>query len=168
MPKQQIPDREPIGDAVNGIISRFDSQFVLSTTPLASAEIVADGDFVIRYGITYLGKPQYSIVPDLVVLDYGDMLVGDEMWEFLTQQSNLYPRSDVLGYRNDGRDEMLVIKQLDLAIPFDVLAYANESIRTPIAKLTAFITSESNSFPEKLLKYLPRYNSLAEWQATHE
>jgi hypothetical protein len=165
MPKQQIPDREPIGDAFKGIISRFDKQTILSTTPLASADMIAEGDFVIRYGITYLGKPQYSIVPDLVVVDYGDMIVGEDAWEFLTKQSNLYPRSDVLGYRNDGRDEMLVVKQLDLAIPFDVLAYETETDRTPIATLSAIIASENDAYPEKLLKYLPRYDTLADWQA---
>jgi len=168
MSKQQIPEREPISDTFNGIISRFDKHYILSSVPLTSADIIAEGDFVIRYGITYLGKPQYSIVPDLVVLDYGDMLVGEEMWEFLTKQSNLYPRSDVLGYRNDGRDEMLVVKQLDLAIPFDVLAYSNESEHTPIAKLTVFIAPENDTYPEKLLKYLPRYDTLADWQATYE
>lgn len=168
MPKQQIPDREPIGDAFNGIISLFDKHYILSTAPLTSADIIAEGDFVIRYGITYLGKPQYSIVPDLVVLDYGDMLVGEEAWEFLTNQSNLYPRSDVLGYRNDGLDEMLVVKQLDLAIPFDVLAYANDSNHIPIAKLTAFIAPESDTNPEKLKKHLPRYDTLADWQARDE
>ena len=130
--------------------------------------MIAEGDFVIRYGITYLGKPQYSIVPDLVVVDYGDMLVGEEAWDFLTNQSNLYPRSDVLGYRNDGRDEMLVVKQLDLAIPFDVLTYKTASDRTPLAKLTALIAQESDAYPARLLKYLPRYDTLADWRAINE
>ena len=165
MAKQQIPDREPIADLITGVISQFDNFYILSAKPLVSAVEVASGDFYIRYGITYLGKPQYSIVPDLVVVDYGDMIVGEEAWEFLTKQSNLYPRSDVLGYRNDGRDEMLVVKQLDLAIPFDVLAYETESDRTPIAKLSALIASENDAYPEKLQKYLPRYDTLADWQA---
>ena len=59
-----------------------------------------------RFGIPYLGKSHLSIVPDLLVLDYGEMLVGDIAWEFLMKSSHLFPRSDVLGYRNDGADEM--------------------------------------------------------------
>ena len=168
MPNQQIPDRKPIGDLFRGIISKFGNYQLLSSNPLTSADMIAEGDFVIRYGITYLGKPHYSIVPDLVVLDYGDMLVGDEAWEFLTQQSNLYPRADVLGYRNDGRDEMLVVKQLDLVVPFDVLAYASETEHSPIAKLTALIALENDTYPEKLQKYLPRFDTLADWQAQYE
>ena len=95
MPKQQIPNRQPVGDGFSGIISRFGNHQFLSSTPLTSADMIVEGDFVIRYGITYLGKPHYSIVPDLVVVDYGDMVVGEEAWTFLTQQSNLYPRTDV-------------------------------------------------------------------------
>jgi hypothetical protein len=168
MTKQSIPDREPIGDAFSGIISQIDNRHILSITPLIPAESIAEGDFIIRYGITYLGRPHYSIVPDLVVVDYGEMLVGEDAWDFLIQQSNLYPRADVLGYRNDGTDEMLVVKNLDLALPFDVLAYSNESDRTPIAKLAAFIAPESDTYPERLLQYLPRYNTIADWQATNE
>jgi len=168
MPKQQIPDREPVGDGFSGIISKFGNHLLLSITPITSADPIAEGDFVIRYGITYLGKPHYSIVPDLVVVDYGDMLVGEAAWEFLTKQSNLYPRADVLGYRNDGRDEMLVVKQLDLVVPFDVLAYTSESDHTPIAKLNAFIAPASDTYPEKLQQYLPRFDTITDWQASYE
>lgn len=168
MPKQQIPDRKPIGDVVSGIISQFDNRYILSIHAILSAEFIAEGDFIMRYGITYLGKPHYSIVPDLVVVDYGEMLVGEDAWEFLTKQSNLYPRADVLGYRNDGSDEMLVVKQLDLAIPFNVLAYVSESKHIPVAKLTALIAPERNIYPERLLKYLPCYDTVAEWQAIDE
>jgi hypothetical protein len=168
MPSQSIPDREPIGDVFHGVISQFEDHHILSRQPLTSARLIAEGDFVIRYGITYLGKPFYSIVPDLVVVDYGDMLVGEDAWEFLTKHSNLYPRSDVLGYRNDGTDEMLVIKQLDFAVPYHVLAYTGESDRTPVARLTVLIAPESNIYPERLFKHLPRYDTLADWQATNE
>ena len=166
MSKQNIPDREPIGDDFNGVISLYKDQHILSTQSIASADGIAYGDFVIRYGIVYLGKPMYSIVPDLVVVDYGEMLVGEEAWIFLTEQSNLYPRSDVFGYRNDGTDENLFIKELDFAIPVEVLAFANESDKTPIATLSALIAPESATYPEKLLKYLPRFDTLADWQAT--
>ena len=168
MAQQKIPDRQPIHDTFSGIVNQYDNHYILSEQALPSTEIFAQGDFVVRYGITYLGKPHYSIVPDLVVLDYGDMLVSDEAWEFLINQSNLYPRADVLGFRNDGTDEMLVVKQLDFAVPFDVLIYQSESDNTPIAKLTALIAPESDSHPPRLIQYLPRYDTLADWQEANE
>lgn len=168
MAKQQIPDREPIADLITGVISQFDNFYILSAKLLASAVEVASGDFYIRYGITYLGKPFYSVVPDLVVLDYGDMMAGEEAWQFLTKQNNLYPRADVIGYRNDGADEMLVVKQLDFAMPFDVLAYKTQSDTVPFARLSAMITSDSTIYPERLTKYLPHYKTLADWQTNRE
>lgn len=167
MPKQQIPDREPIGDVFAGVISQFDNLYILSPDPVESAVEVARGEFVVRYGITYLGKPHYSIVPDLVVVDYGEMLVGEDAWMFLTKQSNLYPRADVLGYRNDGKDEMLVVKELDFAIPFDVLAFKSDADKVPLAKLTALIAPSADT-PQRILDYLPRYDNLADWQASRE
>ena len=161
MPKQNIPEREPIGDTFRGVISLISDQHILSTEKLPSARLITNGDFVIRYGIVYLGKPMYSIVPDLVVMDYGDMLVGEDAWKFLIEQSNLYPRSDVFGCRNDGRDEMLFVKELDFAFPIEVLAFANESDRKPIATLSALIASKSDTYPEKTTKIPPpfRHNS---------
>jgi len=167
MPKQQIPDREPIGDVFTGVISQFDNLNILSPQPLDSTVQIAEGEFVVRYGITYLGKSHYSIVPNLVVVDYGEMMVGEEAWIFLTERSNLYPRADVIGYRNDGKDEMLVVKELDFAIPFDVLAYATTDETEPIAKLSVLIAPTAET-PERLMKYLPRYDSLADWQASRE
>jgi len=55
---------------------------------------VHSGTFTIRYGLRFLGKPHLSIVPGLVALDYGDMLVGAEAWEFITRRSNLHPRAE--------------------------------------------------------------------------
>lgn len=167
MAKQQIPDREPIGDVFTGVICQFDNLHILSPAPVASTVEVARGNFVVRYGVTYLGKPHYSIVPDLVVADYGDMLVGEDAWIFLIKQSNLYPRADVLGYRNDGRDEMIVVKELDFAIPFDVLAFADADAKIPLAKLAVLIAPEAGT-PERILEYLPRYDTLADWQASRE
>lgn len=168
MTKQQIPDRVPIGDTVTGTIGKFNQQYFLLIQSAEETSSIASGTFVVRYGIPYLGKPHYSIVPDLVVLDYGDMLVGEAAWEFLITQSNLYPRSDVIGYRNDGLDEMLVIKQLDFAVPFHVLVYENDTARKPLAQVTALIASENDEYPERLRAYLPRFDTLADWEANHE
>ena len=168
MSRPVIPEREPISEAIEGAVMRMGDDCLLSSAILTSGELVAAGELVIRYGIPYLGKPFYSIVPDLAVLDYGDMLSGEAAWEFLVHQSNLYPRADVLGYRDDGSDQMLVVKQLDFAIPFDVFAYHQSSDRKPFARLKALIASERAAFPQRLLNYLPAFDSLADWQARHE
>lgn len=161
----RIPPRQPLGDAISGAIVLVDDQHVLTSAPLTDAEVVHSGTFVVRYGIEYLGKPQYSIVPGLLALDYGDMLTGEDAWDFIFRRSNLYPRADVVGYRNDGEDEMIVLKQLDLEAPVHVLAYADDDATKPLAHLRAAIVDAAVNWPSRLWHYLPRYTTLADWRA---
>ncbi len=159
-----IPERQPIGDLFTGSVFQVgDTQ--LLTTSVSTEKVIAAGEFVIRYGVRFLGKLHISIVPGLLVLDYGEMLTGDEAWEFLQKQSNLYPRSEVIGYRNDGTDDMVFIRTLDIAVPPEVLIYDSPTAIRPIAKPTVLIAPSTDNLPVRLLSYLPHYASLADWQA---
>ena len=159
-----MPPRQAIADVANGDIMQLGKHIILTDSP-GDHEPIARGKFIIRYGIAYLGKPQYSIVPDLVVLDRGDALNDEAAWDFLLHKSNLHPRADVLGYRNDGVDEMMTVKTLDLAQPVRVFAFAKEEHATPIAEVNVLITANPDAYPERVREHLPHYTSLTEWQA---
>ncbi len=163
MPVNPIPAREPINELLSGTVSRVDGSFFLSSSVLPQADLIVQGEIALRYGIPYLFKPQWSIVPDLVVLDYGETMTGELAWDFLMMNSHLYPRSDVLGWRNDGADEMVPLKQLDFDSPYDVFVYRAPEDREPVARLSALIENESDGFPERLLRHLPRFPSLDDW-----
>jgi hypothetical protein len=163
MPAPPFPERAPIGDSVTGVVIQANYQKVLALAPQEQTETILNGTFVIRYGIRYLEKPFLSIVPGLVALDYGDLLTGEDAWQFLTKRSNLHPRADVFGYRNDGQDEMIVVKRLDFAQPVDVLVYADETATKPSAQVTALIAASTSGIPQRILDYLPYYASVAEW-----
>jgi hypothetical protein len=163
-----IPPREPVGDPFTGVILKSGDHYVLAFEPVSGADVIAGGTFVLRYAVQYLGKPHWSIVPGLIALDYGEMLIGEAAWEFLLKRSNLHPRADVLGYRNDGKDEMVTIKTLDLAQPIGVLAYADADATQPIAPISALIAPSQAELAPRLRDYLPRYDILADWQAAHE
>jgi len=167
MSRRKIPDREPIGDAFSGIILKYDDQYALTSDPLqvGGLDILAQGNFMVRYGVRYLGKPHLSIVPGLVALDYGDMLTGEEAWHFLLKKSNLHPRGDVLGYRNDGTDEMITIKLLDLALDLEALVYADEIATKPLASVTGLITPTDKMIPPHMKEYLPYYQTNQDWKA---
>ena len=167
MSRRKIPDREPIGDAFSGIVLKYDDKYALAYEPPQEGdfEILAQGDFMVRYGVRYLGKPHLSIVPGLVALDYGEMLTGEEAWHFLLKKSNLHPRGEVLGYRNDGSDEMITIKLLDLALDLEVLVYANKTATTPLASVTGLITSTDKISPPHMKEYLPHYQTNQDWKA---
>jgi len=158
-----IPDRQPITDSFSGVLVKVDDVCLLAPAELPGVQTIASGRFVIHYAVPYLGKPHLAIVPGLVALDYGEMLTGEAAWDFLLHHSNLHPRADVVGYRNDGTDDMIVVKLLDLALPVQVLVYTDASAVRPLAHVMALIAPSSDTLPTRLLEYLPRYNSLEEW-----
>lgn len=165
MTNQLMHEREPISERVSAVVTRVDDSSLLSCGCLEAGEVLAQGDLSLRYGITYIGKPQLSIVPDLVVADYGEMLVGEAMWQFLMKSAHLYPRADACGRSKDGVEEMVVLKQLDFDYPYDVFVYRMDSDRKPLTRLSALIASEKTQFPRRLLAHLPRFDSLNDWRA---
>lgn len=166
----RIPERRPVSDAFTGFVLQVGQTQALAFTTLPAGEVIASGQFIVRYGARFLGKLHVSIVPGLIVLDYGEMLTGEEAWEFLMKHSNLYPRSEVAGYRNDGEDDIVFIKQLDLSVPPQVLVYADEITTQPLAHPQAIIAADPTGLPERLMEYLPHYSTLQEWQVnrSHE
>ena len=160
-----IPEQNPIGDSFTGQIIQIGDTQALVTVNVSSEEVIASGTFVIRYGLRFLGKLHISIVPGLLVLDRGEILTHEEAWDFLLKHSNLYPRSEVMGHLNDGTDEMMLIRNLDMAVPPEVLVYADAKATKPIAKPTVLIVPDSTGLPARLLNSLPHYASLADWQA---
>jgi hypothetical protein len=167
MPAQKIPVRQPVGDPFSGFVLQIGSSSALAVNPEPHSGVIANGDFVIRYGIPYLGKPHLSIIPALVALDYGEMLTGEDAWTFLLKRSNLHPRADVVGYRNDGVDDMIVVKLLDLAQPNQDLVYTDPGATVPITHVTALIAQDTTNLPLRLLENLPHYESTSQWQAAH-
>jgi hypothetical protein len=167
MAGKAIPERQPIGDVFSGVVLQIGERQALALAAQAGAQVVASGNLIVRYAVRYLGKPHLSIVPGLVALDYGDMLTGEDAWSFLLKRSVLHPRADVLGYRNDGVDEMVVVKQLDLAEPVDVYVYPDATATVPSAHPTALIAPADAEVAPRLLEYLPRYATVEDW-LSHE
>lgn len=165
-----IPERVPVGDVIRGSVIQVGAEQALVVDIPPQTEVIAAGDLVARYGLRFLGKLHASIVPGLVVMDYGDMLTGEDAWAFLMTRSNLYPRSEVVGYRNDGEEDMVFIRSLDMAVLPEVLIYESQNATKPVAKPVALIASDTSHLPERLLKFLPVYPSLLAWQeaVTHD
>lgn len=167
MTRSRIPERKPIGDPFDGFLLALDGAHLLALDALAGATVVHHGALVIRYGARVMGKP-FSIVPAILALDYGDMLTGEDAWHFLYHKSHMHPRADVVGYRNDGVDEMLNVKYFDLALTPEVLAYADALATTPLASVSALIAPDAVTVTPRLLDYLPRYDTLEAWRAAQQ
>ena len=165
MAKRTLPERQPISDRVSALVTRLDDCALMSPASLGAGEVLAQGDLILRYGITLMGKPQLSIVPDLVVADYGELLIGEAMWRFLMKSAHLYPRADACGLNRDGSEEMVALKQLDFDYPYDVFVYRRANDRKPLAQLCALIACQSAQYPQRLLTHLPRFDSVEAWRA---
>jgi hypothetical protein len=164
MPSSSAPERRPIGDLFEGIVLNAQGAHLLALDPQPDAEVMHAGTLIIRYGIRYLGKAHLSIVPGLVALDYGDVLNGEPAWDFLIRRSNLYPRAEVFGLRSDGRDDMVVVKNLDLALPPEVLAFAREDDTNPLARPIALIGEDVSAAAPRIRAHLPHYETLKAWR----
>lgn len=164
----KIPERQAIFDDFQGYLYQVEDDFLLASHPLDDLPLIQQGQLIIRYGITLLGKPHLSIVPALLALDYGQFLTGEDAWDFLLKRSNLYPRADVIGYRNDGQDGSLLVKHLDMAYPCDVLVYEQVNSTKPLANVRALIATDTTPIAARLLTYLNHYPTLADWQNSNE
>lgn len=167
MSAPKIPPRNPIHDEFTGVVLQVDEHYLLASTLLKDSTVVYEGKFIVRYGVVFLGKPHMSIVPGLLALDYGEFLTGENAWHFLMRKSNLHPRGDVVGYRNDGEDDMVVVKSLDLMYPLQVLVYADDEATKPLARVAAVITPQPHKLPERLREYATIQPSIAAWQETN-
>lgn len=164
MKRKSEVQRQAIAERVAGVVTELDGHALLSPSELPEGSAIARGDLIIRYGITFLGKPQMSIMPNLVVADYGELLNGEEAWDFLMTSAHLYPRADVCGLLNDGSDEMVALKQLDFDYPFDIFVYRDIKDDRPLTALSALIANAPPAYPERLLRRLPRFDSLNSWR----
>jgi hypothetical protein len=159
-----IPTPELIGDTLAGCLIRSADGLILilgDLPPGIPPERIMRpaGSLTVRYAIAYLQR-EAAIVPGLFASDLGDILVGREAWDFTMDQTNLYPRADILGLRDDGRDDQVTLKNLDLGRPITVLVYATPEDRLPLGRLAAFWAPVEAEVPDLLAKHLPRLKQL--------
>ena len=161
--------RQTVEDPFRGHVLRLADVTLLSTLSDSTAETLASGPLLLRYGLVCLETPQHCLVPELVVMEYGELLSGEAAWDFLLHHSNLHPRAEVLGRRDDGFEDQLRVSRLDLAQTPRVLVWAADAAGdlTPVARPRAVITDEAEPLPGRLRQFLPLYPSLADWRHEH-
>lgn len=158
--------REPVCDRFDGHLLRADGVALLSALNHSAEELLAPGPLRLRYGVVCLETPQHCIVPELVVMEYGDLLSGEAAWDFLLRHSNLHPRAEVHGRRDDGEEDQLRVSRLDLAQPPRVLAWPQSAgdATLPLARPAAVLGKAPDALPSRLRQCLPVYPSLSAWR----
>ncbi len=157
--------RQAVSDRFEGSVTCLDGVALLTTLASAPGELLASGPLLSRYGIVCLEIPQLCIVPELVVLEYGEQLSGEDAWDFLLHHSNLHPRAEAHGYRDDGIEDQLRVSRLDLAQAPRVLVWRQEDANNalPLARPQALIGANPDALPERLRQYLPCHPTFIDW-----
>jgi len=145
---------------------QLDGVQLLTTLALPPGELLVTGTLLLRYGLVCLEQPQLGIVPELVVLEYGEKLHGEAAWDFLLHHSNLHPRAEVHGRRDDGVADQLRVSRLDLAqAPHTLVWPASDADRpVPAARPRALIAADLDALPARPRRYLPCFPSFAAWR----
>lgn len=164
MPAPRIPERQTIGDTFTGVVIKVEDYFLLSDALIDDYETTHEGTFTVRYAVVFLGKPHLSVVPALLALDYGEFKTGEDAWDFLLNKSNRYPRADVIGHNNNGKDTQVFVRELDLMYPFDILVYSDNNSTMPLCKIDAIISANQENIPERLAEYVNLFPAIKDWK----
>lgn len=158
--------RLAISDRLEGQVVLVGGIPLLTTLQDAPGEVLAAGPLLLRYGLVCLETPQHCLVPELVVMEYGEQLNGEAAWDFLLRHSNLHPRAEVFGRRDDGFEDQLRVSRLDLAQPPRVLAWPQSAgdSTVPLARPVAVLSKAPEALPSRLRQFLPVHASLAAWR----
>ncbi|GAB1422548.1 hypothetical protein MASR2M15_27820 [Anaerolineales bacterium] len=160
----QIPPRKAIEEYVDAKLYQIEDQVLLSSILYDEYKPIYAGSIILRFGIPLRGKAHLSIIPEIVALEYGAFFTGFDAWEFIYNSSNLHPRADVVGHLNDGSDDMIPLKHLELEGPVHVLAYAKDKEWRPISQIDAYIVHQPDEFPPLVMHYAKGYTSLEAWK----
>ena len=158
--------RQAVSDQFEGSVTCLEGVALLTPQASAPGELLASGSLLLRYGLVCLEMPQECIVPELVVLEYGEQLSGEEAWDFLLHHSNLHPRAEAHGYRDDGVEDQLRVSRLDLAQAPRVLVWRQDDAEDsrPCARPKALISNDPDALPPRLRQYLPCHSSFIDWR----
>ncbi|GAB4470155.1 MAG: hypothetical protein Kow00124_06040 [Anaerolineae bacterium] len=105
--------------------------------------VIAAGSIVVRYAVSLLYE-QDALFPQFALDDFRRAYHGAAALEFLHTRGDAFPRGDVVGIRvSTGDRAELFIKQLDLARPYRVYAFARAEDRRPLAAVDLAVWIDS-------------------------
>lgn len=96
-------------------------------TPVAG---VTPDRIILRYALTIRG-PEFLIFPAIVVMDYGEELRKLRIYDWLRDNGDYYPRSEVFGYlQSSGAETQHFLREIELHYKYPIFAYP--SLETPL------------------------------------
>ena len=91
----------------------------------------AAGRVYVRYGLVILGTERV-IFPALALDDWGHEHKTLELYRWIFEEGQRFPRAEVFGYTANGRETQIFLRDLEIFMKYPCYAY--ESRKTPVAE----------------------------------
>ena len=147
-----------VQDTVTGTIwlAQGKHTLVISQSEMVlKGKVIAKGNFILRYGIPYLGPQHLSLMPAVFEAESGATLEGIKAWKFMLKNYQMYPRAEVIGLRSDGDEVEAYMKELDFADYPRVYVYESPDKKVPLAQIQHVVSDRKTGIPPILKNILP-------------
>ncbi len=141
---------------VDGSVWRHDRVVLALGDAEIEADMLAQGQIVVRYAIPLLARPHLAIVPSLFVSERGAIIKSWKAWRFVYENFQLYPRAEIMGLQTNGDDAQVFLRELDFGAEPRVLAYTAVEQRYPLAQIDRLIKPSALSAPDILVELLEK------------
>lgn len=113
----------PLTERLNGAIYKQED----GTAKLLLGE--AAGRVYVRYGLVVLGTERV-VIPALALDDWGNERATLDVYRWIYEEGQRFPRAEVFGYTADGRETQIFLRDLEIFMKYRCFAY--ESRKAPV------------------------------------
>jgi hypothetical protein len=114
------------------------------------------GTLIVRYGIPLNLRGGGVVIPGLFVSERGAVLVGRAAWDFIQQHFQMYPRADVIGLDEHGKEVSVWLRELDFGARLRVFVYRSPADTLPLGEPVSVLRGEyAPALPPLLEQCLP-------------
>jgi len=94
-------------------------------------EATTDASLYLRYALVVMG-PEDHVLPALLLDDWGHEVHGLEIYQFIREHGDDFPRGEVFGFDLDGSETQLFLRSLELHMRWPCYVYT--SADAPLAE----------------------------------
>ncbi|NKQ37189.1 MAG: hypothetical protein HF973_16430 [Chloroflexi bacterium] len=117
---------KPITQHIHGKLFRDEGGDGRTTLLLLNpdpTEITADSLYL-RYAFVLLG-PEEFVFPAFILDDWGHELRSLDIYEWVRENADHFPRAEIFGYEADGRETQCFVRGLELVVKLPCYVYQN-------------------------------------------
>ncbi len=82
------------------------------------------GSLYLRYAFVLLGPEEY-IFPAFILDDWGREMRSLDIYEWVRENADHFPRAEIFGYETDGRETQCFVRGLELVVKLPCYVYQN-------------------------------------------